>query len=469
MKLWQRISLISISVAFLMMGTAVGVIVGIQAGARRRADEEYAASAIEMLCSNCVSAAEAQGGAYRDMTLRSVVQFYFSQFASVMRDGNTWYSLAADGKYLFNRCLYDPAGLLKGEDIPDSQEGEALLFRTFSKEKVPLLICAQAFTISGQEFQVYICRDVSNTEGQIKGYWAIGFGVLSLSCGASAVLTALLLRASLKPVAELTQRADLISKGSYRLRTNAASRDEIGQLSAAFDRMAESIEERIASLDRELERRQFLIGALSHEIKTPMTAVVGYGETLLRMPLDREQQAACAEKIVEAGKRTASLSQKMMELIGLTEQGNIEKREIPIYRLAERLRDIYPERVRFIVEAGCIYGDEALLCSLVGNLVQNALRASPEKGEVVVAFTEEGDFSVITVTDQGDGIPPEHIPLLTEPFYRVDKARSRQEGGAGLGLAICREIAVRHGGTLTIASDLGKGTTVRASAAKHTT
>lgn len=468
MKLWQKISAVSIAVTLLTMSAAVSAIIAIQASAQRRADEEQLRRSIDVFCSNCVSAVNAQGGAYREVTLQSMVQFYFSQFASVLRDENVYYSLSADGKYLFNLCPYDPVLLSEQQSLPQPAGEEPYLFRALSEQGEPLLVCSRSFAVSRQEFQMYITRNVSAAEGQITRYCLIGFGTLALACAASALLTALLLRSALKPIHLLTKTADAISKGNYRLRTACHSRDEVGQLSAAFDRMSEAMEEKLESLDRELEQKEFLLGALSHEIKTPMTAVVGYGETLLRMPLDREQQMMCAGKIVEAGHRAETLSRKMMELVSLTEQQPDGKRQFPVSGLVESLREACPQRVRFVVKAESVYGDEALLFSLIANLIQNALRASPEDTEVAVSIEEKGAFTVIEVRDQGCGIPPEHIPRLTEPFYRVDKDRSRRAGGAGLGLAICSRIAGWHGGTLDIESRVGKGTVVRASIPTHT-
>ena len=113
--------------------------------------------------------------------------------------------------------------------------------------------------------------------------------------------------------------------------------------------------------------------------------------------------------------------------------------------------------------------DETLVFSLIENLIQNALRASEEGERIRVTLKEEEGYDVILVEDHGCGISPEHIPLLTEPFYRVDKARSRKMGGAGLGLTICKRIAEWHDGDLHIESAVGVGTTVKVRIAAHTT
>ena len=284
--------------------------------------------------------------------------------------------------------------------------------------------------------------------------------MLILACGSTAVIILFLMRRLTRPVIRLTETAGAIADGAYHLRSAYALSDEIGQLSAAFDRMAEAIEGKISALRAENERRKFLLGALSHELRTPMTAVIGYGETLLHMPLAPEQRHVCAEKIVESGRRAENLSQKMMELVGLSGERAITKTLFSAAHLAQTLCDEYGERIQFCCEAKELYGDETLLYSLTANLIRNALRASEEEAVVEVFFRSAGNTAEITVKDHGCGIPKEHIPRLTEPFYRVDKARSRKDGGAGLGLSICKMIAEAHGGSLVIESEAGRGTVV---------
>lgn len=469
MKLWQKISIITISVMLLVMSVTIYFIVEIQADSLRSSEEEQMKKAISVCTSNVASSVEFQGAAYQDITLRSLVQYYFSTYASILQDGETFYSLTADGEYLFNLSPDNPAAVLENELVADEIGLGPMAIRRQSGQGNPILICCQEFTVAGQEFQAFISRDVSGTENHIIQLRIMGFGMLGVACIISAILLVILLNKTLRPISELKETAISISKGNYQLRIPVASKDEVGELSVAFNHMAESIEEKISSLDAELERKQLLIGALSHEIKTPMTAVVGYAETLLRMPLDKEQQMICISKILEAGRRAEDLSQKMMDMIGLSEQSAAAKQLFPSEELVSQLKEVYPAQVLFENCTEFIYGDITLLHSLVGNLIQNAIRASTENDTIKVNIFEEDTHSIIIVEDHGCGIAAEHIPLLTEPFYRVDKARSRKYGGAGLGLAICKQIAEWHGGNLVIDSTVGMGTTVKVLIAMHTT
>ena len=149
----------------------------------------------------------------------------------------------------------------------------------------------------------------------------------------------------------------------------------------------------------------------------------------------------------------------MMDMISLSGQDAAKKQDFAAEKLTGELAEIYGDRVEFICRIESLYGDETLVFSLIENLIQNALRASEEGERIRVTLKEEEGYDVILVEDHGCGISPEHIPLLTEPFYRVDKARSRETGGTGLGLAITRNVVLMHKGSIRVHSKEGEGAT----------
>lgn len=206
-----------------------------------------------------------------------------------------------------------------------------------------------------------------------------------------------------------------------------------------------------------------LLGALTHEMKTPMTAIIGFSGSLLSMPLTEEGRMEAAYEIYEAAKRTERLSQKMMQLISLQE-GNaaVQQRQVDARELLVRVCAAMPKDAAFelAVHTETLTGDPDLLFCFLTNVVDNAIKASPAHAVIRLSASKEGRRQVLAVADAGGGIPADKIPLVTEPFYRVDKARRRKLGGAGLGLSLCRMIAEAHGGQLEIQSAVGKGTTV---------
>ena len=210
-----------------------------------------------------------------------------------------------------------------------------------------------------------------------------------------------------------------------------------------------------------------LLGALTHEMKTPMTAIIGFSGSLLSIPLTEEGRLEAAHEIHEAAKRTERLSQKMMQLISMQENPVVLNKTMDTQELLDKvcaaMEPAAKEKsVAFEMEAqaGTLTGDADLLFSLLTNLTDNAIKASPEHAIIRLTASLKGNQQALSVIDQGSGIPADKITLVTEPFYRVDKARSRKLGGAGLGLSLCQMIAQSHGGRLDIQSEVGKGTTI---------
>ncbi len=473
MKLWQKIAVLLMAVMLPVMSITMLSLVSMQASTMRQIDEDNTKYALSACRTSVSSAAKQHIGFVQETTQRSIVQYFFSEYAAIARDENTYFSLTSDGEYLFNISPYDPKAVIPEDMLygeSDELERYPIIVRKTTPEKgTPVLISGCVFSVGSQEYTAYVSMSVSQTENRIAQMYLICIGMILLSCLLTAVISILLLKHITKPITELTETAAAIAGGEYHLRNRYVSGDEVGALSTAFDQMAVAVEEKIHALDAENERKQFLLGALSHELRTPMTSIVGYGESLLHMPLTEEQQRACAERIIDSGRRAELLSHKMMELVSLSAEQEIDKKVFESSHLLSAIKDFYGEKIEINCSVQELYGDETLLFSLFSNLIQNGLRASKENATVKVSVEPlEANSVRISVQDHGCGIPEGHITSLTEPFYRVDKARSRKAGGAGLGLSICKLIAEKHGGTLSIESEVGKGTTISVIIPKHT-
>lgn len=243
-------------------------------------------------------------------------------------------------------------------------------------------------------------------------------------------------------------------------RTDLHTGDEIEALSRSFDKMADAVQEKIADLEADVQRREDFVGAFTHELKTPMTSIIGYADMLHTMQTDPDEQREAAAAIVHEGRRLEALSRKLLALLGLNEEG-VELTAVPLPALWPRLHAACPDvTLRTPAAAPTVRGDADLLLDLLCNLVQNAAKASAPGAPVLVLCAQAGDAVTLTVADRGCGIPPELIPRVTEPFYMVDKSRARRQGGSGLGLALCQRIAAAHGSALRIESEPGRGTRV---------
>ncbi|HEX5207945.1 MAG TPA: phosphate regulon sensor histidine kinase PhoR [Steroidobacteraceae bacterium] len=216
----------------------------------------------------------------------------------------------------------------------------------------------------------------------------------------------------------------------------------------------------------EAVRRDFVANA-SHELRSPLTVVSGYLETLSQDPaLDRELVGPVAEMRRQA-ERMTSIIHDLLELSRLEQKGeSVVGEPIEVAALLALLRKdvlarpVHPREVRVRIDSeAMLLGEEPEVHSAFSNLVDNAAKYTPAEGAIEMRWWVDEDGGHFSVTDTGIGIPPEHIPRLTERFYRVDQGRSRATGGSGLGLAIVKHVLQRHGAELEVRSALGKGST----------
>lgn len=209
------------------------------------------------------------------------------------------------------------------------------------------------------------------------------------------------------------------------------------------------------------DRQSRFVADLTHELKTPLTSMIGYADLLRSAPLDESRRRAAADAIYHESTRLESLSQQLLALQGLQTDG-VTLGSVPVAAVfADVVRSLPDAALDCNAPAGAaVRADRVLLADLLRNLVLNALHAEPKDGTVHLICAEAGGQWRLTVRDNGCGIPAGALPHLTEPFYRVDKARARANGGSGVGLALCAEIAAAFGTKLEFESTPGEGTTV---------
>jgi two-component system, OmpR family, phosphate regulon sensor histidine kinase PhoR len=216
----------------------------------------------------------------------------------------------------------------------------------------------------------------------------------------------------------------------------------------------------------EAVRRDFVANA-SHELRSPLTVISGYLETLAQdTALDADLQGPIAEMRRQAERMTVII-RDLLALSRLEESDEVEGGEpidvaalVALLRKDVLARPVHPREVRVRIDSEAqLRGDEPEIHSAFSNLVDNAAKYTPAEGLVEMRWWVDEEGGHFSVSDTGMGIPPEHIPRLTERFYRVDAGRSRSTGGSGLGLAIVKHVLQRHGGTLEVESALGSGST----------
>lgn len=294
---------------------------------------------------------------------------------------------------------------------------------------------------------------------------------------AAALAIWLLVRRMTAPLARLETASCQIAAGAWDQRTGLRSRDEIGALSRSFDAMAAAVEDKIRQQQLEVRRREDFVSAFTHEIRTPMTSILGYAGLLRAGIADPEAREQAAGYIVHEARRLETLSQKLLGLMCLTREAPPALEPAPLAAVLTAVRRSQPPdtplplKIQVLQPAptgsaapaeGSVFlrGDVGLLCDLLDNLIHNARKAEPKDHCVHLDLLIQTDVIRFTVWDTGCGIPAQELPRLTEPFYMVDKSRARAQNGSGIGLALAQQIARLHGTTLEFESAVGTGTRV---------
>jgi signal transduction histidine kinase len=270
-------------------------------------------------------------------------------------------------------------------------------------------------------------------------------------------ITLLVARRLTGPVETLTAASRRMAAGDRSVRVATGSSDEIGQLAVAFNQMADAVEQNEAA-------RRRLMSDVAHELRTPLTNI--------RCQLEALQdglQAATTAVVDSMHHDTLQLSTLIgdLEELSLAEAGQLrlEKRPSDLGVLIRRVAATFGAQAAGAEVSLTIECDDSVCCSVddrrisqvIANLLANALRHTPPHGRIVLAVRREPEGAVISVADSGSGIAAEVLPHIFDRFYRPDPSRSRRTGGAGLGLAIVRQLAVAHGGGVRAESEAGRG------------
>jgi two-component system phosphate regulon sensor histidine kinase PhoR len=289
-------------------------------------------------------------------------------------------------------------------------------------------------------------------------------GVLLALVAAVFVVSLYLYRKINPPLVEIRHGAERFARGRFEIQLPEYPVREIDELARDLNRMA-------IQLDRLENLRLDFVANVSHELKTPVTTIVGFVETLLDGAKDSpEELDQFLEIISRQADRLAAIIDDLLtlsrlesapldEILELSEQ-SLEEILESCYQICRARADKKHISLKFACPASLhVYADRSLLTQAVVNLVDNAIKYSPENTSVMMRGFGTGAGVQITVADNGPGIDERHLARLFERFYRVDKARSRKLGGTGLGLAIVKHIVSVHGGQVKVETRIGKGST----------
>lgn len=290
---------------------------------------------------------------------------------------------------------------------------------------------------------------------RITGLVMTGIAVLCV------VLSLLLAQALITPIRQMRQLSRRIAKGDFSIRLTPSGKDELGQLSDDLNVMAT----RLQDLDN---ARRDSMGNVSHELRSPVSNIRITSEVLERRAEKLgDDSAKLFQTVVHETERLESLINELMELSAIDSGALILEREVFHLRplLQELIDNVCPRVELKNLTLGLladpdleIVADKLRLGRAIANLIDNAIKFTPDNGQIVISARQEPAETVIEVIDNGEGIAPEDLPRVFERFFRADKARQRK-GGSGIGLSIVKRIAEAHGGKAHVRSELGTGST----------
>jgi signal transduction histidine kinase len=289
-------------------------------------------------------------------------------------------------------------------------------------------------------------------------YQALGWGTAGATL-AALLLGVILVHPLIRPLRELTEATRAVAQGNLAQQVPIRSKDELGQLATSFNQMS-------ADLAEATRLRRQMTADIAHDLRTPLTVLAGYLESLQDGVL--QLSPAMLEAMADETQHLHHLVEDLRTL------SLADAYELPLQRQPTAPRTLLERTAAKYAHAATrrqiqlsIQADESLpelqldperMAQVLGNLVSNALRYTPAGGAITLSARRKGQATLLEVEDNGTGIAPAHLPYIFDRFYRADETRHQQDGESGLGLAIAKSIVEAHGGTISVASELGRGT-----------
>lgn len=351
----------------------------------------------------------------------------------------------------------------KQENTDIFTNGPHSWIRPTSKHKDPSIMVALPIPDSSTPIVLFLDAPIIGVNKTVASLENLLLYSLLFSLFTAIIAGFLVARSLTKPIADISQAAKSFAKGNFDSRTTATGNNEIGNLGKTFNTMADSL----AQIEQ--NRRNFL-ASVSHELKTPVTSIQALSETILDgLAPKPEQQQRYIGTILNESKRLGRLIGDLLDLSQLEADAlSIVSEKLDINKWLqieiEKIEPLLTQKQLFLSldlpdELPYVWGDADRLSQVFTNLLTNAIRHSPEQAVITISLSIIRQSLSIAIIDSGSGISPEDLPYIWDRFYRGDKSRARISGGTGLGLAITKKLIQAMQGTITVESQLGKGST----------
>lgn len=389
---------------------------------------------------------------------KEVFRYSYVKYSFQSCSGSFEYALKKDGSYISNNTGIDPSVLFSENKATKADSNENRRYIFAAAENNDYFIVCEDITLLGEQYTLFLVRDISEAMRGVAELMIKCIAACAVVAGVSAIVMAFMIWRSLKPLKTLAAGAEHFAWGEYDSRIQINKKNELGELANSFNGMADAIERHITDIEATSEERRMLLSALSHEMKTPVTAITGYAHALTHAKLTEEQKQEAIQFIDSECRRLERLSGKLMQLISLN-GAELLLNDVPAGELGSELKAIlqpiakeYGISLHILSDKNTLHIERDLIISLVTNLFDNARKAGATHIEISILD------KCLRVSDDGKGIPAPEIQKITQPFYVLDKSRSKE--GFGLGLALVRKIVELHGADFVIESEENVGTTV---------
>ena len=395
----------------------------------------------------------------RSTAADSVLHSLFDSYVRYYGKQNVYLALSKKGKTLYS-SLPPKQKLVKKQEA----SGKRIISTVQSQDRKYISIIG-ALPAPNDTYVLAYYYDLSVLIAAWKRMTSLLFLIGILISSLLAVCLILLLNRIFKPLGQISAASQSIVKGDYANRLPVTGHDELAEMAVSFNDMADAIENQIAQLADAAAQKQRFIDNFAHELRTPLTSIYGYAEYIQKAAITDEDKLEATGYILSESRRLQNIAYRLLDLASLR-SGEITFASVRMkdlfQNMAESLHGKAAEKqvvLTYETEFDRLTGDRDLLQSLLVNLTDNAIKACEPGGSVKLKASVKDGKKVIMVQDNGKGMTPEQLNHITEAFYRVDKARSSAEGGVGLGLSICEQIAACHGAELSFVSQPGAGTT----------
>lgn len=287
--------------------------------------------------------------------------------------------------------------------------------------------------------------------------------IQNLSIVVSAIILVLcwfFSKALTRRISEILRSIRIVREGEYSHRVAIRGNDELGELAEEFNKLTDRLQ------TTEEMRRRFVSDA-SHELKTPLASIRLLTDSILQTEnIDTQMTHEFVQDIGNEADRLARMTEKLLDLSRLDDRMddmrcNVDVKLVVsnVVHMLHPLADVRKVKIKCIMDEGCmVYATDDDLYQIIFNLIENGIKYNMEGGMVQALLFCKSNHVILIVEDTGIGIPDEDLPRIFERFYRVDKARSREAGGSGIGLSIVKETVNLHGGTIEVSSRVGGGT-----------